>query len=200
MAIPKILHLIWLGDKTCPDYSNIVNFFEQQKWDIKLWGEQHINPIYFSEEEINLINRFPKTIQRADALRLIVVKKYGGVYMDMDFDIVKPIDELLNCPAFVGREDEDKLCNAIFGAERNSDFLECQIGKLSAMPNDHRVWGIKLMTDIAVGCADFPVVIYPQEYFYPYPWHEENPENKKPKENTYLMHRWEQSWWEGKNK
>lgn len=36
----------------------------------------------------------------ADYIRLYAVYHYGGIYMDMDIEVVKPFDELLDSPYF----------------------------------------------------------------------------------------------------
>lgn len=37
---------------------------------------------------------FPYAIQRADAIRYMWLYKYGGIYMDLDFEVLKPLDHL----------------------------------------------------------------------------------------------------------
>lgn len=41
---------------------------------------------------------FPHAIQRADAIRPLWLKKHGGVYMDLDFVLQRPLDELFAGP------------------------------------------------------------------------------------------------------
>lgn len=168
----------------------------KETFDVYIW----INGKCFWNQSILQFNDFDHTkfnldVHKSDAFRLHVIYKLGGVYCDWDFDFVKPIDELLNCHAFVGREDNKQFCNAIFGAEAGSPFIKYQLDQLDKMPNDHRVWGVQLMTQTVVKNPNLPVVLYPQEYFYPYPWDEKDPLKMIPKHNTYLCHRWSKSWW-----
>ena len=37
---------------------------------------------------------FPYPIQRADAIRYMWLYKHGGIYMDMDFELIRPLDDL----------------------------------------------------------------------------------------------------------
>lgn len=198
--IPKNIHFIWFGDTLPENSDNKMNKWRSMGWDIFLW---HNNTLSYNDEskvEINTeitsyLDTFSMPVQKSDVLRLYAVHQFGGVYMDWDFDFVKPIDELLNCHAFVCREDSKNICNGIFGAVKNSDFMIEQINALDNVPKDERTWGVKLMTDIVMDKPDIPVVIYPQEYFFPYSWDEVNEQNKQPKVNTFLIHRWAKSWW-----
>jgi mannosyltransferase OCH1-like enzyme len=40
----------------------------------------------------------------ADYIRLYAVHNYGGIYLDMDMEAVKPFDELLNTDTMLARE------------------------------------------------------------------------------------------------
>ena len=201
--IPKKLHLIWFNEDgtnplskenrlALPDFASKLKYFEVYVWlngNIML---DEYNSLSFHDFDFSM---FKSNVSKSDAFRLYVVHRFGGVYADWDFDFTKPIDDLLNCHAFVGREDETKICNAIFGAEEGSPFIKAQLDRLHEMPKDNRVWGVKLMTDTVMQNPNFPVTIYPQEYFYPYPWDERDPAKMIPKGNTYLSHRWAKTWW-----
>ena len=90
--IPKIIHHIWLGKKNVPPY------FEKFK---KSW--QKCNPDYkffFWDDEkcknLNLINReLFDSIEnkgcKSDILRYEILYQYGGIYIDTDFECIRPI-------------------------------------------------------------------------------------------------------------
>ena len=58
----------------------------------------------------------------ADYMRFYVLYHHGGIYMDTDMLLIKPIDALLNDTAFVGREDVYNISMGIVGAEKGSTF------------------------------------------------------------------------------
>ena len=60
---------------------------------------------------LSLYNNFKYNIQRIDLFRLLVIYKYGGFYFDIDVEIIKPLDELLDN-------------NLIFPVEFSRDALE----------------------------------------------------------------------------
>jgi mannosyltransferase OCH1-like enzyme len=57
-------------------------------------------------------------ILRADTCRVLAVQRYGGVYMDLDVEWVRPMDEWLNLTAdiVIGHENAEHFCNWFFAA------------------------------------------------------------------------------------
>ena len=123
--IPKILHYCWFGRNPkseliqkcmeswkvyCPDYEIIEwnednfdlnsNKFAKQAYDCKRWAFV------------------------SDYVRLWVLKNYGGVYVDTDLEILKPIDKFLAHRAFSGFQDTPRVPTAIMGAEKNHPWIE----------------------------------------------------------------------------
>jgi mannosyltransferase OCH1-like enzyme len=62
----------------------------------------------------------------ADYIRLYAVYNYGGIYMDMDIEVIKSFNELLDQPYMLGYERPS--CNGIeagcFGAEKGNSFVK----------------------------------------------------------------------------
>lgn len=124
--IPKIIHYIWLGGnplpkiaekcieswkKYCPDY------------EIKRWDESNLDLDcckYVREAYDN-----KKFAFASDVLRLQKLYEYGGIYLDIDVEILKPIDELLDNYCFTGFE-SGGLVNpgVIFGTEKDNNDLK----------------------------------------------------------------------------
>lgn len=73
---------------------------------------------------------------RADALRLEILKKYGGYYVDIDMDLVKPIHDLLdnfsNTDFFINISHTRafEVNNAIIGSTPEHPFLSVCIDAL----------------------------------------------------------------------
>ncbi|CAK9206355.1 unnamed protein product [Sphagnum troendelagicum] len=87
-----------------------------------------------------------------DLLRLGVLYKYGGVYMDMDVIVLKPLDSLCNT---VGSEifanGEVCLNGAIMAFNKSSPFLRQCVEEFTATYNDTLLeWnGAELVTPVA---------------------------------------------------
>ncbi|XP_041366955.1 uncharacterized protein LOC121381677 [Gigantopelta aegis] len=59
-----------------------------------------------------------------DIVRLEAVLEYGGIYLDLDAMVVKPLDPLLNYEVVMGYEHENGLCNGAIIAVAWADFLK----------------------------------------------------------------------------
>ncbi len=95
--IPKIIHQIWLGPKRPPGF--FLKFRESwQKlhpdWEYRLWTDADLATYDF--EMRDLFDQSENYGEKSDILRCEVLLKHGGVYVDADFECVKPIDELLS--------------------------------------------------------------------------------------------------------
>ena len=105
--IPKILHYVWLGDKPLTPLAEecIASWKKHMpNWEYKKWDESNFD-----------IAAAPKYVQQAyesrkfafvsDYVRLWALEKFGGLYMDVDFMVYRPFDELMDkYAAFAGYE------------------------------------------------------------------------------------------------
>lgn len=105
MAIPKVIHYCWFGDgkipeenqayidewKTvCPDYQII-------KWDESNYD---VNKVAFMREAASEKN----WAFIADYARFDIINTYGGVYLDVDVQLLKDYGQLLDNQSFWGIE------------------------------------------------------------------------------------------------
>jgi len=65
----------------------------------------------------------PRGAFKADLIRLEVLYKHGGVYLDSDVLLFKSIDSLLNNKAFICRENDSYIINTIIGTEPNNPHI-----------------------------------------------------------------------------
>ena len=129
MSIPKIIHYCWFGGgpisaesqkcmeswkKYCPDYKIIE------------WNEQNFD---ISQ------NRYAQQAYEAkkyafvsDYVRLAVLYEYGGIYLDTDVELVRPLDELLELPETVLTETDKKIGQMIADEVPNGATLQLGIG------------------------------------------------------------------------
>lgn len=197
--IPKIIHYIWLGDKSkleenekiqkciaswkkyCPDYEFI------------LWSEENFDINYndFTKRAYEL--KYYAFV--SDVIRLYALYNYGGVYLDTDVLMYKPIDEFLTDPAFTGFEDINYPVTATMGAEKGNaviklmldyydcidfktypvwtDYIKYQETNTCIMSNLLGLLGIDRKRNEKQTIKGF--VVYPQSYFFTqgegYTWH-----------------------------
>jgi mannosyltransferase OCH1-like enzyme len=62
----------------------------------------------------------------ADFIRLYAVYNFGGIYLDMDIEVVKPFDDLLNNAIMIGYENNKTkdIEAGCFGAEKGSPIIK----------------------------------------------------------------------------
>lgn len=125
MRIPKIIHYVWLGkgnhnelmEKCINSWKTILPDYE-----IKEWNEDNfdINSNDYLKEAYN--NK--KYAFASDYIRLAVLYKYGGIYMDTDVEILKPLDEFLNLPAFSGFESNENIPTGLMASEKHGKWIK----------------------------------------------------------------------------
>lgn len=97
--IPKILHTVWIGNqKPNVDYSNTWNVFDG--WEVIHWDDDLIRKS-FDDPFLKKLYSNEGPTKISDYVRLLILKKYGGVYSDKDVFFIKPIDEFLNRKSFL---------------------------------------------------------------------------------------------------
>ena len=124
--IPKIIHYCWFGGnplpplahkcieswrKYCPDY------------EIIQWNEDNFDisacPLYV--RQAYEAKKWPFV---TDYVRLKVVYDHGGIYMDTDVELIKPLEGYLNNGAFFGFEEGKNIATGLgFGAEKGHGIL-----------------------------------------------------------------------------
>lgn len=122
--IEKVIHYIWFGDsslselsekciaswkKYCPDYKIV-------KWDEKSFDFDSYP--YAKEAYENKGYAFA-----SDLVRLYVLYHYGGVYMDTDIELLKPLDPFLSHAGFTGFETEKTVHTGLIAAEKGNSLI-----------------------------------------------------------------------------
>ncbi len=96
LKIPKIIHQIWLGSPLPEAFKKLTDsWIEKHRgrgWKYKLWTDEDV-------EAFDMVNKefYDKTTNygvKSDLLKWEIVHRYGGVYIDMDFECLKAIDDL----------------------------------------------------------------------------------------------------------
>lgn len=105
--IPKIIHYCWIGGAMLPPLAEqcIASWKKHMpEWKLKRWDESNF--------DITMAPRYVKQAYQArkfafvsDYVRLWALEKFGGLYMDVDFMVFRPFDDLMDkYPAFAGYE------------------------------------------------------------------------------------------------
>lgn len=103
--IPKIVHYCWLSGDPMPEL--VVECMKSWKkklvgYDFILWDTNRFN--IESNPWVKETFQQKKYAFAADFIRLYALYNYGGIYLDTDVEVVKPFDDLLHLPYFIGKE------------------------------------------------------------------------------------------------
>ena len=210
--IPKIIHYIWLGGKEepkllqkckeswkkyCPDY------------EIKRWDESNLDMDKYKYAKDAIAAK--KYAFAADVFRFEILKLYGGIYVDVDVEFLKPIDEFLDCDAFTGFETKESVApGLLFGSEINHPIMQEMLDyyEKNDFNNDlkNNITICKIFTKLLVKKGLVlnnktqqleNIKIYASEYFCPI---NIITNRKKITKNTVSIHWYDASWFSPKQK
>ena len=205
--IPKVIHYCWFGkskkpklikkcikswQKYCPDYTIIE------------WNENNINiadcPLFarqaYKEKKYAFVT---------DYVRLKVLYEQGGIYLDTDVELIKPLNELLKYKFVVGFEKKDTVQNAICLSESHFPFLKELMNEYENLNDSLNSYinNTIIITDLLTKNGLIfnnklqtikDCTVLPKEYFYP----KDNTTDKKYKKNitknTVAIHHYTLSW------
>ena len=110
--IPQIIHQIY-EDLAGPPPS-LVEISQSWKelnpdWEYRFWNKNDIETFLktYYPEFIPAYNAFPHNVQRWDAIRYLILYKFGGLYVDMDYECTENITLILcNTECAMGLEPE----------------------------------------------------------------------------------------------
>jgi len=107
MSIPKIIHQIWIGPKPMPSKFMETWKIKNPDYEYICWTEEKIKELKFTFKCQKIIDIVDLYHGKADIMRLEILKKYGGIYLDADSICVEPLgDVFINNKAFATYENE----------------------------------------------------------------------------------------------
>ena len=112
--IPKTIHYCWFGGKPLPSIAKkcIKSWRKYMPdFEIKEWNESNydVRKVSYMQEAYEC----KKFAFVSDYARFDIINEYGGIYLDIDVEIIKPLDELLEGnESFSGFENEKGQVNA----------------------------------------------------------------------------------------
>lgn len=103
--IPKTIHYCWFGHGQMPELAlKCIESWHKfmPDYEYKLWNEDNfdVNSMPYTKEAYES----RKFAFVTDVVRLYALYHEGGIYMDTDVEILKPLDDLLSLSAFTSYE------------------------------------------------------------------------------------------------
>ena len=214
--IPKIIHQIWFGGELPESSKKLTDIVKKinSDYEYKLWTDADIAG--FNLKNIDLFNNISNYGAKSDIFRYEVLERIGGIYLDIDFDCIKPFDDLLHLDFFAGNGHVDiaEIFNSIIASSPNNKIINSFVNGLSELKTfKDNIEGVMKNTGPYYIMKQFydnttlkdNAVIFPTKFFYPFPAEHRNKirnYNKNAEdyaksfinENTYCIHLWQTSW------
>lgn len=206
--IPKQIHYCWFGKNDKPKLAiKCINSWKRVCVDYEIieWNEDSFDissaPLYVKQAY-----EAKKWAFVSDYVRLFALVNYGGIYMDTDVEVIKPLDAFLQHQAFSGFEDEKNIPTGIMACEKGFPLFEVFLHYyddalfLDENGNTSNVTNVTIMTNICLGKGliqnnQYQIVdgfvLYPKDYFCPLSY--ATGKLKKTK-NTHTIHWFTGSW------
>lgn len=208
-SIPKVIHYCWFGrGKKSELHEKCIKSWKEKCPDYKIieWNEDNfdINMNTYVKEAYEC----KKYAFVSDFVRLYVLYNYGGIYMDTDVEVIKPLDELLFVDGFSGFETKKCIPTGIIAAIKGNMWIKDQLDSykndrfIDEFGNQILITNVERITRISKEKHGFipngnkqilkyGMVMYPREYFCPKSVITGKVVLTK---NTYVIHHFDSSW------
>lgn len=206
--IPKIINYCWFGGKEKPsEVIKCINSWKKYCPDYKIieWNESNYD--LNKNEYVKYTYENKKYAFLTDYVRLDIIYENGGIYLDTDVELIKSLDDLLDCECYIGMETIGNINTGQgFGAvarnlfiKENKEFYE-HYNFLDENSQFKKIICVKVTTNIlkkyGLKSEDIiqyinNVVVYPVEYFCPLKM---GTNKLNITSNTYSIHHFSGSW------
>jgi mannosyltransferase OCH1-like enzyme len=199
-VIPKIIHYCWFGkgepsvlsQRCMASWQKVMPGFE-----LRLHDETNTQ---FNTPLLEYLYRQKSWAFLSDYIRLRALHEEGGIYLDVDVEVMRSFEPLLKYKLFLGYESRGRLNSSVLGSRSCEPFLRHCMNFMDQRFAHKRPYRIapEVMTEVY---AKHPenVICLNEEYFYPYNPHDND---RRPRtleaaditENTYAIHHWQKQW------
>lgn len=210
LKIPKTIHYIWFGGKPLPPMAErCINSWKEHcpDYEIVRWDEDNFDSggnRYFEEALAA-----KKWAFASDYARLKVLVEHGGIYMDTDVEVLRPLDRFLAEEAFSGFEAPTRIQTGLMACRKSFPLFERLLKDY-----DERVFvlpdgGYDEATNVEAitnACLELGLelngekqtvegfTLYPKDFFCP---KDGKTRQVNLTDNTYAIHHFDGSWLPG---
>ena len=134
--IPKIIHHIWVGGAPFPEEFAAFRrgwIDKHPDWEFKFWTNDKLP----SMKNWQLYQNVSHPAAKSDILRLEVIAKFGGLYIDTDFECLKNVEPLLEGQTCVLARMTDKpITTGFIAAQPNDPLIQFCVDNLQKHINE----------------------------------------------------------------
>ncbi len=129
MAIPRVIHQTWKTTDIPDQYLDCVNSVKacNSGFEYRLWTDMDNREFIAAKCAwfLPIYDAYRHAIERADAVRYFILYTYGGVYIDLDMECLRPIEQLLeNADVFLSVEAGPNITDQVI----SNAFMACPAG------------------------------------------------------------------------
>ena len=123
--IPKIIHYCWFGGNPKP--AEVKKYIDSWRrfcpdYEIREWNENNFDISFNKYAKDAYDNK--KYAFFTDVARLYLIYNYGGIYFDVDVEVIKKYDDVIS-DAFFGLETPNTVNTGLgFGAKKGHPFIK----------------------------------------------------------------------------
>jgi mannosyltransferase OCH1-like enzyme len=190
--IPKIIHYIWVGGKPLtPLAERCLASWKKYlpDYEIKLWNEKN-SPM--DHHYVKVMYDKSKWAFVSDYIRFWALNNEGGIYLDTDMEILKPLDTLLTEEGFVGKSKSGQIESSIVAAASSADFIK----KALEFYDNDREYSVTNTSPIvlshAIADTSSKVTVYHYSHFFPCDEGEKCTDASL--KDSFARHHWAESW------
>jgi mannosyltransferase OCH1-like enzyme len=188
ILVPKVFHRVWIGPASMPDEFKRYGdtwLRHHPTWELKLWTPENFSTLY-----PELIAKCDKPSNASNIYRYEILREYGGVYIDTDFECLKNIEPLIDGEELFTAHQVDDPRNpgyyapGFFGCTPSHPSMSALLVKAQRWTGP--TYGPTLFTSVM---RNFLPRVLSKRLFYPYSWDElERRNDVFP--GAYAVHHW----------
>lgn len=205
--IPKLIHYCWFGGNPIPEpVQRCIKSWQKYcpDYEIKEWNESNFD--FSCCAYANEAYEAKKWAFVTDYARLKILVEFGGIYMDTDVEVVRPVDVFLKEKAFSGFEDETHVSTCLMACEKNFNLFDVLLKRYDERhflkadrtydltTNVEEITNFLLEHGLLLNGRKQTIeglVLYPKDYFCPKSWKTRKIECT---DNTYAIHHFAGTW------
>jgi len=220
--IPKIIHQIWIGSELPERFKPLIESWQKNhpNWEYHLWDDEAVKEHQFISDKMReLFEKATNYGMKADILRVDLLYQYGGVYVDIDFRSLRPLDPLHHnhfCKFYAACLGQSGVvANGLIGSIPKHPLLthlimhfkKIKTPQLLSDDEIQQATGPNALTKTIhhfITFSNHNICIYPTNFFYPFPiemrhnyWDQTislESETSYLHPYTFAVHYWAASW------
>ena len=215
--IPRNLHMVWLGGELPLKYLRLIESWKKfhPEWNFKIWNDKDAQE--FDMTNKIAFNNATNLGVKSDIFRYEILYRHGGLYVDTDFECLKPFDDLLYLDFFGGgRGSLPHLANGLMACKPGNELMKSAIDAIKEKQSNLnekldrvlKVAGVDFITDLYfkyIKTTTDKTILFPDSFFYPMPnsfryeirgdtYADRVRIKSYIKPNSYCVHLWYTSW------